>query len=197
MKTVLLFFSLLFIFTSCEKEHKIQQLFKDRPQMKVENSSRLYREAEKVLEIMVWRGRIPQEPHSSQITLGGEMLLKEDLSFIEAWICFFYESQNYRSRDLFESLWKMGYHGKLSRQEWVRQNAGLELKAGKDFLYILDTLLIPEFIEMGIEPDSPEVRKYREIFSQSIEDWMSSPQDTYPWNFWGNYYDEYFSKKLN
>jgi len=197
MKNTILFFSFLLFLTSCEQDEGIQDLFRDRPQMRVEKDSRLYREAERVMQMMVWRGRDPQEPHSSQITLSGEMLLNRELSFAESWICFFYESRNFQSRDKFDSLWQEGLRGNLSRTDWVRENAELELKAGKDFLILLDTLLVPEFEKRGIPPESVEVKKYREIFSQEIEDWMASPQDAYPWNFWGTYYDVHFSKKLN
>lgn len=195
MKISILFFSILLILASCTQENGVQQLFKDRPQMRVEKDSRLYREAESVMQMMSWRGRDPQEPYSSQITLDGEILLNRELNFAESWICFFYESRNFRRRDRFEFLWKEGFRGNLSRTEWVRKNAELELKAGKDFLILLDTLLVPEFEKRGIPPESVEVKKYRELFSQEIEDWMASPPHAYPWSFWGTYYDEHFTKK--
>jgi hypothetical protein len=183
--------------TGCtDKEKQIEALFRDRPNMRVPVNSRIYSAAEKVLEDMIWRGREPEGNHASAFTIDdGELLLQKNLPAGEAWVCFFFESRNFTKRNHFHNVWKKGINGEFTRYNWVKANTELEYKAGKEFLTLLDTLLYPEFKKLGIS--AAEAREYEERFNIPFESWLLSPQDSYPWNYWGTYYDTHLKNVKN
>jgi hypothetical protein len=194
MKNYFWLLTLSFFLFSCKDERltEVEEMFKDRPSMRVPQSSKLYREALVSFQGLRWSEESPA-PHSSQFTLDGEVKVREGLSPGEAWTVFFFEKYNSQRAPEFEKIWQRGLRGELSREEWVLENTKLEHRAATEFLSFIDTLLLPEFRTLGI--DTFEVVRYRESFSQDLKTWMSSPEESYPWNYWGKYYDENFSRQ--
>ena len=179
---------LLIFFSSCENREvdrgtvEVEKMFNDRPQMRVDASTKLYREAAKTFQNLRWSNDLP-EINASEFTLDGEVRVRENISTGEAWTVFFFEKFNSTGKEEFEDLWRRGNSGELSRTEWVRENVKLEYRAAQEFVIFMDTLLIPEFQTLGISTE--EAQKYRESFLMDMESWMNSPQDCYPWNYWG------------
>ena len=164
----------------------------DRPSMRVEKNDPLYLQAERVFSQGVsWKNEVPENGSPSCFSVeDGSIKLQEGMSFEESWSAFFFESFNRQNSQQFEKVLEKG--SSLSREEWVRQNAHLEYEASQNFLAFSDTVLLPYFRTHSL--DTLLLEDLHRNFSQDFENWMKAPEESYPWNYWGKFYDENFSK---
>jgi len=197
MKQIILFSSVIFLLTNCTPgpktaEEKLSEMLQDRPSMNVEPGDSLYSRAVKILSNIDWNSTEPDRGNKSCISYNA-ISIKKGMSFEESWTCFFFESYNLENAKKFKELYEKGMNGEFTRTGWVEQNTLLEYNAAKKFLQFARGFLLPYFEEKGIETTSLSrlVKMYEEPFSE----WMKAPQNEYPWNYWGWYYDKYLTRK--
>jgi hypothetical protein len=110
----------------------------------------------------------------------------------ESWTVFFYESYNIQNLERFKSLYKKAMNGEMTREEWVLENATLEHEAAEMFIAFAEDTLVPYLQERGMETSL--ATDYVAFFRLPVESWMMNDENSYPWNYWGAYYDEYIKK---
>lgn len=110
------------------------------------------------------------------------------LSCEELWSCVVYEIENIRNCKGFDALYETALQGRMSREEWVRENSRLEYDALRRTAKDYEQLWLP-------------LAETRQIFSKNAfwgtdipatyEAWISQYRDPdgYPWDVYGRYYD--------
>lgn len=165
-------------------------MLSDRPEMSLGDSTNiLYEKAEQILQKHEWDSLAPEENKRSEFTLDNKIRIRKGLSSSESWTVFFYESYNIENRKKFKSLYEKALSKKMTRREWVLENAILEHDAADKFIVFAEDTLIPYLESRGLETSS--VDSYLDFFKVPVEAWMLSDENSYPWNYWGAYYDKY------
>jgi len=197
MKRIILISTVIFLLVSCIQvpktaEEKLAKMLLDRPSMMVESGDSLYNRAAKILSNTDWDSTEPEKGNKSCISTNA-ISIKKGMSFEESWSCFFFESYNIQNSKKFSELYEKGLNGEFTRTEWVEQNTLLEYSAGKKFLQFASGFLLPYFQEKRIE--APSLIRLMRMFEVPFSQWMKAPQNEYPWNYWGWYYDTYLTRK--
>jgi hypothetical protein len=197
MKRIILISTVIFLLASCIQvpktaEEKLAKMLQDRPSMMVESGDALYTRAAKILSNIDWDSTEPDRGNKSCISYNA-ISIKKGMSFEESWTCFFFESYNLQNAKEFEDLYEKGMNGEFTRSEWVEQNTLLEYNAAKKFFQFAREFLLLYFEEKGIE--APSLNRLMRMFEEPFSHWMKAPQNEYPWNYWGWYYDTYLTRK--
>jgi hypothetical protein len=165
----------------------------DRPEMNLGDSSGIIIDkAEKILEIHEWDSTPPGDSRKSEFSFDNRIRIGKGMSPSEAWTVFFYESYNIQNRKKFEKIYRRAIEGRMSREEWVLENATLEHEAAEDFIVFAEDTLIPYLQDRGLE--TSYVDNYLTFFKVPVEAWMMNDENSYPWNYWGAYYDKYLNR---
>lgn len=181
------------IFISCSTNPHLSDMLSDRPEMMLDDSSEIITDkAEKILEIHRWDSASPEEHKRSEFTFDNSIRVRKGMDCSEAWTVFFYESYNIENTDEFKNLYKRAIRGEMTREEWVFENAKLEHAAADKFIIFAEDTLIPYFRSRGMKTD--HINDYVSFFSLPVESWMMNDESSYPWNYWGKYYDTYMGK---
>jgi hypothetical protein len=197
MKRIIFFYIFISFVTSCTQvpktaEEELAELLQDRPSMNVETGDSLFSRAAKILSNSDWDSTEPDRGNKSCISYNA-ISIKKGMSFEESWTCFFFESYNLENAEKFKELYEKGMNGEFTRTEWVEQNTLLEYNAAKKFLQFARGFLLPYFEEKGIETTS--LSRLEKMYEEPFSEWMKAPQNEYPWNYWGWYYDNYLTRK--
>ena len=184
----------VFLMTSCSEDNCTRML-KDRSEMRVEAKDPLRSQAQKVFDRGIgWSNDAPPEPAEASFSIEKQVIMvKKGMSFEKAWIGFFFESFNIGHSGEFREIYEKALEGKLSREEWVRENTMVEYRAAQEFLTFSDSFLEPYFRLNGKSIEEIETIHFK--YRSSFESWMASPEDSYPWNYWGKYYDTYLKER--
>jgi hypothetical protein len=170
-------------------------MLNDRSEMRVEANDPLRTQAQKVFYSGIgWSNDEPSEPAEASSSIEKQVIMvKKGMSFEKAWIGFFFESFNIGHTGEFMKIYNKAMKSKLTREEWVRENTMVEYKAAQEFLTFSDTFLEPYFRSNGKSLEEIETLHF--AYRASFESWMASPEDSYPWNYWGKYYDTYLKER--
>jgi hypothetical protein len=163
----------------------LQVMLSDRPEMKCSGYDSLLNMAKEK------GARWCPDPHS---VVGGAdfkrgIQLREGMTPEESWSVLFFESYNLSSEKEFMRIYREGVDGKHDRNSWVRENTRIEYNNSQKFLKFATDTLRPFFVRHSLE--TSELDKMISDFQLPFETWMSSSQNSYPWNYWGTYYDNY------
>jgi hypothetical protein len=107
----------------------------------------------------------------------------------ELWSSAVYELENIRGTKGFDALYKLACDGKLTREQWIRENTKLEYGACRRTAKLYRTLWLPVAKARG----NPTVgTEWFADAPSTYEGWISLYTDPngYPWNDWGRYYDD-------
>jgi hypothetical protein len=193
MKLLILIICVI-LMTSCSEDNCTRML-NDRSEMRVEANDPLRTQAQKVFDSGIgWSNDEPSEPAEASSSIEKQVIMvKKGMSFEKAWIGFFFESFNIKHTGEFRKNYEKAVKSKLTREEWVRENTMVEYKAAQEFLTFSDTFLEPYFRSNGKSLEEIETLHF--AYRASFESWMASPEDSYPWNYWGKYYDTYLKER--
>jgi hypothetical protein len=180
----LLFLSLIFLF-SCKKKDTLQSMITERPEMQCPGYDTLLHYAR------LKGARWSSDPHpvSSGADFQKGIQLREGMAPEEAWSSLFFETYNLRSERAFREIYREGVKGKHTRNSWVIANSRIEYLNGQEFIKFAEDTLKPFYRRHGL--GTSEIDRMLKIFNSPFTDWISSPQDKYPWSYWGKYYDDY------
>jgi hypothetical protein len=182
----------IFILTcvSCTRKSQIDNMLADRPEMNLgDSTSIVYTKAEKILQDHDWDSLAPEQAKRSEFTFDNKIRIRKGMTSSESWAVFFYESYNIENRKRFKALYEKALREGMTRREWVLENATLEHDAADKFVAFAEDTLIPYLESRGIETSS--IDSYITFFKVPVESWMLSDENSYPWNYWGAYYDKY------
>lgn len=111
------------------------------------------------------------------------------------WAGLVFELFNIQHGVEFRKLRDDAFAGKLSREEWVRQNTKLEFEAIRK----TEAFYKSEWLKHANNPDPKYAREWFVGTPNSYEKWISSYKNRrgYPYNSWYRFYDEIISPSLN
>ena len=162
----------------------------DRPGMNLRDSTSIvYEKAKKILEEHDWDSLAPGGDKRSEFTLNNQIRIRKGMPVDESWAVFFFESYNIENSKRFKALYDKALRDGMTRKEWVLENATLEHDAADRFVTFAEDTLIPYLESRGIT--TAAIDSYVTFFKVPVESWMLSDENSYPWNYWGAYYDEH------
>lgn len=183
-----LFLLLILFLIGCGREPE-RSLLDDRPEMRFAGAAELLRIADE----MGGKWNPAPTKYKAQSDFEKGIMLREGISLEEAWEGYFFEIQDIRNKERFMELYRRGVSGEFTREEWVRENAWVEYCSAKESVEFADRVLIPIFLEHN---RSVDVFRKRKAFSEKpFEEVMQVPETSWPWNYWGDYYDTYLSPR--
>ena len=186
------YLTFIFLLTcvSCSDRPQLDTMLNDRPEMNIDDTSTIILEkAEKILQAHDWDSTPPEGDKRSEFSFDNKIRIKKGMTPSESWTVFFYESYNIQNREKFEKLYRRAVKGEMTKREWVFENAILEHEAAEKFIIFAEDTLIPYLQDRGLE--TKNASDYVSFFNLPIEAWMSNDENSYPWNYWGAYYDKY------
>jgi hypothetical protein len=104
------------------------------------------------------------------------------------------ELNNAKQRNEAAKIWRQAYNGKLTRKEYILDNAKLEFRSGKGVKSFYEEVWVPYCKEHQIEPDHRLWALCQPVFYQT---WIKQfpPGSTYPWRLYGDQYDDIVKKR--
>jgi hypothetical protein len=175
---------LVFLIAGCEPQRSVLD---DRPEMRFNGAEQLLQMAEDMGA--KWNPAPTQ--YRAQTDLNKGIMLGEDLSTEEAWALYFFEVHNVMNKERFLSVYRQGRAGRMSREEWIRENAWIEYCSLQEFDSYAEKKLIPFFVEYKLSIDP--IKRLQAQAKTPFEEIMQRSEESWPRNYWGGYYDTYLS----